>query len=1005
MKLLKCKMVKIYKEICQKEFLNVRFKSIINVFLIGLLLPVSLLSQIHEANPANWLFPGGNPQGTRHVKIESQPQSLDSFRIKWTSPDISGDVIPLVGNIINNPKLFSSLRWAPNEIVSVIGDRIVVIDAKGKTHKRTEPIPYLKGISVLFDSLSVAIGTNVTDPVVIGLETLEFDSPRDSLSYAYLAGFDNDADTVKLLNRLAIDLRLYDPNIFASIKPFYGMRVGDNIEIYATVNMSQPSAPDPNPANPPYFRGFTRYNTGDVMFTFPLPDLADTPGLRVTLGPEVNVAQPSIITKWNGDHNIVLPNYPTPSMNVAIQNFINLGPTYAAVPYLFGYQFGNGTVEEMIFPIDILSTIPPSYTRPQVQPYFIELRDAGPGASDSLFILNAIQFKGIEGSNGKAILSLHYGEDSPRNFAGDPITEFNNPANPPLVGGNNHMWSVAIGDVDGAADNSWLPYYPNYPGNEIIVTQSSRDFAVAASRLYVLRYYSGPEIDKPSPPNTTLFPFDTICTQRINGWVAAVNDIDGGDDEKDEIVLVDGAKLRILRLKDYNTFDFRLGFPFDTVYSIEFPNQTISSVAISDLEGDQKNDLIVTTYDSLYVIGDILTGTLDVIFPEAARDTTESYCVGDTATIRWINYMRSHHGADIYFVPFLGDIPIGLPEIIVQNYPNDGDTVSYEYVVEGDKLGKEGKLVVVNSQYPTRVYDTTATVRFELSTLELDTIDVTEYTIGDEYTITGSALCIDSVSLEITYDTTGWKRLITEPVDENFEFSLSSEIECYPLFNCLSVDNDSLIYLRVVSDKDGYSDTSETIEFKVRPLPFPVVWDTCETNCPTLEFRWDSFGIDQECDDVSIAVSINNGRSFTEIANVNSSEDKYIWLIPMELPDDVLMRFCCVNSCVRTDTLISDIKPNYINIVSPNPFNPNFEEVEIVYQVPKETNVTLRIFDENNRLVAEPVNGAQRSPGIAYCDKWDGRRRDGSWADNGMYYLVLELSSGIREVHPIFVRK
>jgi len=214
-----------------------------------------------------------------------------------------------------------------------------------------------------------------------------------------------------------------------------------------------------------------------------------------------------------------------------------------------------------------------------------------------------------------------------------------------------------------------------------------------------------------------------------------------------------------------------------------------------------------------------------------------------------------------------------------------------------------------------------------------------------------------------------------------------------------------LIYIRVVSDKDGYSDTSEIVTFKVRPIPFPVVWDTCESNCPTLEFRWNSMGIDQVCDNVSIAVSINNGRNFSEIANVTSSEDIFIWKIPLELPDNVLIRFCCVNSCVRTDTLLLNIKPSYINIVSPNPFNPTFEEVEIVYHVPKETNVTLRIFDENNRLVAEPITGAHRSPDIAYCDRWDGRRLDGSWADNGMYYLVLELSSGIREVHPIFVRK
>ena len=66
-------------------------------------------------------------------------------------------------------------------------------------------------------------------------------------------------------------------------------------------------------------------------------------------------------------------------------------------------------------------------------------------------------------------------------------------------------------------------------------------------------------------------------------------------------------------------------------------------------------------------------------------------------------------------------------------------------------------------------------------------------------------------------------------------------------------------------------------------------------------------------------------------------------------------RFCCEGSCVRIDTLIPDVKLQYISIVSPNPFKPGSEMLEFVYKVPLETNVTIRIYDESNRLVAEPV--------------------------------------------------
>src|SRR5690606_28991691 len=115
----------------------------------------------------------------------------------------------------------------------------------------------------------------------------------------------------------------------------------------------------------------------------------------------------------------------------------------------------------------------------------------------------------------------------------------------------NHYWSVAVGNVDGISSNEELPYYPNNPGREIIVTQSSRDFAVANSRISVLKYIGNESIPKTSPPNRFLSPFDTICTQRINGWIAAVNDLDGASDQKDEILVVNNSQIMLLQLRDY----------------------------------------------------------------------------------------------------------------------------------------------------------------------------------------------------------------------------------------------------------------------------------------------------------------------------------------------------------------------------------------------------------------------------------------------------------------------
>ena len=156
---------------------------------------------------------------------------------------------------------------------------------------------------------------------------------------------------------------------------------------------------------------------------------------------------------------------------------------------------------------------------------------------------------------------------------------------PSFDGNNNHLWSVAIGDVDGKSSNELLPYFPNNSGNEIIVTQSTRDLAVVSNKLSILRYRSGPADYINRRRRLLIYiPSNTIATEQINGWVAAVNDIDGADDGKAEIFLCDSATLKILRMRDYNDLTFKLGTPFEIVKTFNFTNK-IYSLEIADLEG------------------------------------------------------------------------------------------------------------------------------------------------------------------------------------------------------------------------------------------------------------------------------------------------------------------------------------------------------------------------------------------------------------------------------------
>jgi hypothetical protein len=972
-------------------------------------------AQINPGSPANWLHPDGNSEATKYLQIRSQSQEIDSFFVKWSNGAISGDVKPLIGNIINNDRMFPEFGFAPNEIAAVIGNELIILEANGNSRVMAQLPPFVNSVSILFDTLATRVGSLITNPVVLGLSSMEHENLEDSLAYAYIAGHNNKVDTMQIIKRLAIDLRDFNPNIFAGITPVFGRRQGQEILIYATVNMANPTSDETDPIIPTFFRGFTQFNTGTLLSHYPLPDFGDDLDSRVTMGPMVGFAQPSMSFIEGIKSAVLLPSYATPNLQVTITNPVTTIPTSSENNYLTGLNMTNAALKEEIVPYNLSSSILPEGSKARIRSYYLHLIDAQ--SPDTTFILIAEEYTGIDGSTGQPRLHLSRAD-------GDPITFPGDPNNPPMLGGTDHLWSVAVGNIDGYPGNTWLPYYPNNPGKEIVVTNSTREFSVAKSKLSVYRYRSGPRIDKPSPPNTFLYPFDTVATQRINGWVAAVNDLDGHFDQKDEIILVDGSTLRIMRLRDYDDYEFRMGMPFDTVFSYTFPTQTISNVAISDLEGDGKNDIIVTTFDSTYVIGDIIANSIRVLFPKAQPSAPKDLCAGDTVAIIWYNKMNNFNGASIAFVPTYEGNPIDTPRVVVNFIPNDQDTIRYYLEVDSTIGSGEGRFIVFNPEHPTKIWDTTAVMNFHEPHILVDSLARYTFRCGDDLDITGEAFCVDSVALEYWYeprivsiepDSTGkldtlwnvvnWERTWTAPVRADGSFTLLADIPCLPFFTAAPPDIDSLLYLRVLSFRGNYADTSDLMVVKVLPAEFIVKFDTSMTADPTKFFKWQMTDFLFDCDTIFVGVSLNGGRSYTNLGIIDAVNEEFIWEVPVELPDSVLVRFFCENSCIRTDTVLNNVAPTYIDIVAPNPFNPILAELQIVYQVPVATNVTIRIFDQNNRIVAEPVKNASRQPGTAYSDQWDGRRWDGSHCDNGMYYISLEFSNGIKEIYHLFIRK
>lgn len=990
------------------------FYEIITVLLIFMFVSFAdVFSQTYLSSPANWIYPEGNTQGTRKIFHKSKQQDIDKFIVKWATDTIAGDVKPLIGNIIANKRLISSFPYAPNEITALIGGKLIVVDATGKTHKVTNLPPFCKDVSVLFDTLSTYISNNVTNAVCLGIETIESENLQDSLSFSYICSYDENSDSVSILKRLAVDLRDFQPNLFGSIRPFFGKNNGTNYQIYATMNMSKPQSNDPFPIYPPFFRGATQFNTKELKSFYPMSDFGDDSASRLTYGPEVNFSQPSM-SLVGGSQKVLLPVYPDQDIDVNIPS-MNSSQTNTSTPYLISLNMDNPKLQEDIFPIDLSSLISSGDSRPQIRPYYVNITDDDTG--DSLFILVTEEYRGIEGSTGVPKLHLYTKEGLPLSVPKDQM--FGNPdISPSIEGDRDHLWSIAIGNVDGNSDNYLDSLYLNNRGNEILATESTREFAVPSNKLFVMRYKSGKRVPKKSPPNKYLFPFDTICTYRINGWLAAVNDIDGNPDNKDEIFIADGSRLMILRMYDYQTYAFRDGRYFDTVATFNFPNdsihnETIQNVAIADLEGDDRNDIIVTTNDRTYLLGRKLYDVLTILNFKSQQIPYEPFCVGDSIDLKWRNInFRSREVlnddsifVDLLFRPYLNNIPMDTTIFIARRVFNEFDTITYNYVVDSLVYGMEGRFIVQREDYPTFILDSTAILSFKIPSIYINPLNKYDYFADETLTLSGIAYCLDSVAVEYSYDMQSWTEMNRAEIDSLGEFLISAGLPCPRYYDCILPDIDSILNVIVVSYKGDYYDTSQVISIKVRPEELPINLIPCENSCPSQEFAWDMSSITNPCDSIIISIADLSSNTFSFVDKVPMTDEHYSWNIPTNIPEWIKLRFCCENSCVRFDTVMHDLRPNYIGIVAPNPFKPPYEEANINYSVPQASNVTIRILDQANRLVKGVINNQFRRPGIVYCEKWNGQIWDGSLAANGLYYISLELSSGEKEIFPIYVRK
>jgi len=103
---------------------------------------------------------------------------------------------------------------------------------------------------------------------------------------------------------------------------------------------------------------------------------------------------------------------------------------------------------------------------------------------------------------------------------------------------------------------------------------------------------------------------------------------------------------------------------------------------------------------------------------------------------------------------------------------------------------------------------------------------------------------------------------------------------------------------------------------------------------------------------------------------------------------------------------LSDLIPKETRLLAnyPNPFNP---ETWIPFQISKEANVTIRIFDPSGRLI-RTLNLGHLRPGF-YLDRskaahWDGRNEIGERVASGVYFYTIQ-AGGFRDSRRMVVVK
>jgi len=170
-----------------------------------------------------------------------------------------------------------------------------------------------------------------------------------------------------------------------------------------------------------------------------------------------------------------------------------------------------------------------------------------------------------------------------------------------------------------------------------------------------------------------------------------------------------------------------------------------------------------------------------------------------------------------------------------------------------------------------------------------------------------------------------------------------------------------------------------------------------------------SAGLTIESDDSLNIGDLNSGEqtktlSWT-ITAIETDNPKAVWDIKIYSSNAKTYPISgSVEFVTKTETPATGAKLKDENIYCyPNPFNPEHENVNLRYSLAKEGKVTINIYDVGGNPVKTILNKESQSAAVEYSISWDGRNEAGNMVTNGVYFFIIESSSGERAVGKIAI--